>query len=605
MKPYKEGFTLIELLVVIAIIAIVAGVLTGCGGGGGSKGGIIPNPVVKPIGNQLFGVCFGPYLKGNPDTGSVVSEGDIRLYLTYVAANFKACRTYGSTGGLEKLPAIAKSMGLYVAMGAWLTNPSTPAAIAANESQIESLIKLCKTGNVDIAIVGSEILRRGDLTDEQLLAYIARVKATGVKVTVADTWDALVSHPLIIAACDEVWANIYPFWEGASIDQAMIRFQSDYNQIKVASGGKKVVISETGWPSAGGASGSAIPSLENGAKYFADFVAWALGNKVDYYYFSAFDEPWKTEPGLVGPHWGIWDNSLKLKTGYTAGFKATAIVNPPIENKPFTYTPIAGVPQAVNDLGKMICQEQRNVVTAGGTESAPNFSTADQVAFDSSGKLKEIVDRVKASMTFTAGVSSIGALSTGTQSMVLQRYTAPLYLSWGLLGHVGSDGTTDAGFIVEGRIANELTNAVKTALGLPTSSIINQPFIYTPIDGVPDSVNDLGRMIDQEQRNVVTPGGNSWAPGFSSYDQSVFESTGKLTEIVDRVKASSTFTAGVAGLRTLTESDQTSVLAVYARPLYPTWAMNGHIGADGTTDAGYAVESQIATALTNAAKAAL
>jgi hypothetical protein len=128
---------------------------------------------------------------------------------------------------------------------------------------------------------------------------------------------------------------------------------------------------------------------------------------------------------------------------------------------------------------------------------------------------------------------------------------------------------------------------------------------HTPISGVPKAVNELGKRICQEQRNVVTPGGNEWSPGFSSDDQSVFESSGRLETIVSKVKASSTFTAGVASIRKLSASDQSRVLAAYAKPLYPTWAMNGHIGSDGTTDAGYDVEGQIATALTDAVKAEL
>ncbi len=130
-------------------------------------------------------------------------------------------------------------------------------------------------------------------------------------------------------------------------------------------------------------------------------------------------------------------------------------------------------------------------------------------------------------------------------------------------------------------------------------------FTYTPINNVPQAVNDLGRRICQEQRNIVTPGGDVWAPGFSSADESAFNSSGKLATIVSNVKASQVFTAGVISIRTLSNSDQTRVFTSFSTPLYPTWGMNGHIGSDGTTNAGYAVERQIATALCDAVKAAL
>ena len=130
-------------------------------------------------------------------------------------------------------------------------------------------------------------------------------------------------------------------------------------------------------------------------------------------------------------------------------------------------------------------------------------------------------------------------------------------------------------------------------------------FTYTPIPGVPQTVNDLGKRICQEQRNVVTPGGDEWGPGFSSYDQSVFDGSGKLAKIVSDVTGSSTFKNGVAAIRALPAETQSLVFGSFGTPLYPTWGMNGHIGSDGTTDAGYAVEGEIATALTNAVKAAL
>jgi hypothetical protein len=59
--------------------------------------------------------------------------------------------------------------------------------------------------------------------------------------------------------------------------------------------GKKLMIGETGWPSAGPPHGAAVPSAENQARYFTDFLAWTKRqpDQVQYYYFDAFDEAWK------------------------------------------------------------------------------------------------------------------------------------------------------------------------------------------------------------------------------------------------------------------------------------------------------------------------
>jgi hypothetical protein len=129
-------------------------------------------------------------------------------------------------------------------------------------------------------------------------------------------------------------------------------------------------------------------------------------------------------------------------------------------------------------------------------------------------------------------------------------------------------------------------------------------FTYVPIANVPTAVNNLGCLIGQEQRYVVTPGGNQYNPGFSAVDQSNFDNSNKLTSIVSQVTASQTFTLGVAAIRTLPPTTQQAVFTSYSAPIDPTWAMTGQIG-DGTTTAGEAVEQEIATALTNAVEAAL
>ena len=129
-------------------------------------------------------------------------------------------------------------------------------------------------------------------------------------------------------------------------------------------------------------------------------------------------------------------------------------------------------------------------------------------------------------------------------------------------------------------------------------------FNYVPIPGVPPAVNNLGKLIGQQERNVVTPGGNQWDPGYSSADQAAFDSSNRLAQIVGNVSGTQTFAAGVVAIRALPASTQQQVFTSFSTPIDPTWAMTGTIG-NGTTDAGEAVESEIATALMNAVKSAL
>ena len=87
-----------------------------------------------------------------------------------------------------------------------------------------------------------------------------------------------------------------------------------YQVAKDVAKGKQVIITETGWPSAGESSHLAVPSEENSIRYFVNTQNWAKTQNVELFYFSSFDESWKVkEEGNVGDQWGIWDKNEKLK----------------------------------------------------------------------------------------------------------------------------------------------------------------------------------------------------------------------------------------------------------------------------------------------------
>jgi exo-beta-1,3-glucanase (GH17 family) len=189
----------------------------------------------------------------------------------------------------------------------------------ANGQQIACLIAVGQAGQADMLIVGSEVLLRNDLTGSQLAGYINQVKQAvpGIPVATADVYDELIAHPSVLAAGDAVLANFYPYWEGTDVQQAMASLQSQYQQVKALAGGKQVLVSETGWPSAGDPHGNAVPSPANAAFYFRNFVSWARAGGVGYFYFEAFDEAWKANygEGPQGAHWGVCDKDGNLKPG--------------------------------------------------------------------------------------------------------------------------------------------------------------------------------------------------------------------------------------------------------------------------------------------------
>jgi exo-beta-1,3-glucanase (GH17 family) len=90
--------------------------------------------------------------------------------------------------------------------------------------------------------------------------------------------------------------------------------QQMFGQAAHAGQGKKVIITETGWPSQGSSLGGAHSNAENAMKYFINAQAWSEKDNVEMFYFSSFDESWKVgAEGDVGAYWGLWDKNENLK----------------------------------------------------------------------------------------------------------------------------------------------------------------------------------------------------------------------------------------------------------------------------------------------------
>jgi len=185
-----------------------------------------------------------------------------------------------------------------------------------NKKEIAGLIKLAKEGFVDIAAVGNEVMYRKDLTEEELLKFMYEVKEAIPEIPMGyvDAYYEFSNRPKITDACDVVLANCYPFWEGCSLEYSLIYMKEMFNQAKKAANGKKVIISETGWPSQGASFQGSHPSFQNAMKYFINTQQWSKEDDIEIFYFSSFDESWKVgAEGDVGAYWGLWDKDEQLK----------------------------------------------------------------------------------------------------------------------------------------------------------------------------------------------------------------------------------------------------------------------------------------------------
>jgi exo-beta-1,3-glucanase (GH17 family) len=260
--------------------------------------------------NGMHGICFSLYEDGQKP-GDIITAQQVNRRIQILKPYTKWIRSFSCIEGNEHIPRIAKENGMQTLVGAWLGDD-----LELNEKEIDSLITLAKEGCVDIAAVGNEVMYRGDLTENQLLEYINRVKEAlpNIPVGYVDAYYEFSHRPRITEICDVILTNCYPYWEGCPIEYSLPHMINMFGSARDAGQGKRVIITETGWPSEGGSLKGAIASNENAMKYFIETQNWSKFNDIEIFYFSSFDESWKVGPeGAVGAYWGLWDKNEKIK----------------------------------------------------------------------------------------------------------------------------------------------------------------------------------------------------------------------------------------------------------------------------------------------------
>lgn len=242
--------------------------------------------------DKISGVCFS--------IGSPVAMDIARRALALVAQDALAIRTYS----FEPYHAEALRQGLKVVPGCWIGNDPV-----INRACMDALIAGTNRFKPALVIVGHEVLMRGDLTARGLVECIEYVRARvpkGTKITTGEEATYLANAPSVIAACDVIGIQYYPFQYGVHIDRAVADFARMYMITTLLARGKQVIVLETGWPTHDGGIGDAVASLENAERYFRELMAWARKDGVEIYWFEAFNELFKK--ALEAPHawsWGL------------------------------------------------------------------------------------------------------------------------------------------------------------------------------------------------------------------------------------------------------------------------------------------------------------
>jgi len=263
----------------------------------------------------LPSVSYAPFEgTSHPDVDNIPNAEKIRADLKKLASLTRAIRLYSSTGGVELVPPIAAEFGLKVTVGAWIDKN-----VDRNEREIDAAINLAKrNSNVIGVVVGNETVYRGEQKVDDLIGLVKRVKkSVNVPVTTGEIWNIWRDNPELASSVDFIAAHILPYWENFTDKQAVDQAVYIYGMLRDKFPGKRIVIAEFGWPSAGYNLKNANPGPFEQAAVLRNFVTRAESIGMEYNIVEAIDQPWKFFEGGVGPYWGILNAAREPKFAWT------------------------------------------------------------------------------------------------------------------------------------------------------------------------------------------------------------------------------------------------------------------------------------------------
>ncbi len=365
----KKWRIAIIVLVAIAIIAgVVLGVLFGVvfkkkgdGGSGNSSSGssstaagdtqangdlnadsaeikaLMNNPDLRKV---FPGIDYTPLNTQFPDClAAPASQNNITRDLAVLSQLTNVVRLYGTDcNQTQMLVHAVNQLKLQDTVKIWLgvwqdLNATTNARQLA---QMWDILDTYGTTPFKGIIVANEILFRQQMTITQLGSLLEEVRtnltARGMKLPVAtsdlgDNWTSGLA-----AQSDAIMANIHPFFAGTKAAEAAdwtMYFWGNKTSTFLKKDASMNIIAETGWPSQGGtACGNewetdcptkAVAGVDGMNTFMDDWVCRSLDNGQEYFWFEAFDEPWKIQFNTKGKewedHWGLLTVDRKLKDG--------------------------------------------------------------------------------------------------------------------------------------------------------------------------------------------------------------------------------------------------------------------------------------------------
>ena len=302
MSSRKFG---LNLVVVLAIAALFTGFWA-----------LINRPVSAPNWpEQISGFSYSPFQQGQyPQKDQYPSDDEMRRDLEIMSKLTDNIRTYSVDGTLGDIPKLAEEFGLRVTIGIWISPD-----LERNEREIQKAIELANNSRSIVrVVVGNEALFREEITPEELIVLLDRVRAAvKVPVTTSEQWHIWEKYPQLAKHVDLIAAHILPYWEFIPVDKAGEFVLDRARDLKKMFPKKPLLLSEVGWPSNGRMRGGADATPADQAIYLRNLVNTLNRRGYNYFVIEAFDQPWKaSDEGSVGAYWGVYNAARQQKFNF-------------------------------------------------------------------------------------------------------------------------------------------------------------------------------------------------------------------------------------------------------------------------------------------------
>ncbi|KAK5075221.1 Cell surface mannoprotein mp65 [Lithohypha guttulata] len=171
-------------------------------------------------------------------------------------------------------------------------------------------------GPVDTVYLGNELVQNGAASSGDVAAYvntgrgILRAKGFNGNVVTVDTFFVMQNDPTICSTSDYCAANAHAFFDpNTSAENAGTSVLNSYAAVQATNPGKKVVITESGWPWKGSCNQKACPSVENQRTAMNSVIRAFADKPGNLYLFQAYNAGYKG-PGAYGVEqfFGIYDS---------------------------------------------------------------------------------------------------------------------------------------------------------------------------------------------------------------------------------------------------------------------------------------------------------